>query len=146
MCQGVDSLGAVLTLETAQSLISAAISEASSRGLGLAFVVVDEGGHVVASARMDGAPWIAPEVALGKAWTAAAYRTPSAAQGDKMKDLQAFSASISVTTGGRFTPQIGGLPIEIDGSVAGGLGASGAAGHEDEAVCRAALESVLGGS
>jgi glc operon protein GlcG len=144
MCQGVDSLGAVLTLETAQSLISAAISEASSRGFKLAFVVVDQGGHVVASARMDGAPWITPDVALGKAWTAAAYGAPSAAQGEKMKELVAFSASITAATGGRFTPQIGGLPIVVDGVAAGGIGASGAAGHEDEAVCRAALESVLG--
>jgi uncharacterized protein GlcG (DUF336 family) len=144
MCQGVDSLGAVLTLETAQSLISAAISEASSHGFKLAFVVVDQGGHVVASARMDGAPWITPEVALGKAWTAAAYGAPSAAQGEKMKELVAFSASITAATGGRFTPQIGGLPIVVDGAAAGGIGASGAAGHEDEAVCRAALESVLG--
>src|SRR4051812_29177244 len=121
MCQGVDSLDPVLTLETVQSLISAAISEASERGFKLAFVVVDEGGHVVASARMDGAPWITPEVALGKAWTAAAYRAPSAAQGDKMKELQALSASISAATGGRFTPQIGGLPIVVDDAVVGGL-------------------------
>ena len=41
------------------------------------------------------APWIAPDVALGKAWTAAAYGLPSAAQGEKMKELHAFSASIS---------------------------------------------------
>ena len=45
------------------------------------------------------APWIAPEVAIGKAWTAAAYRAPSAAQGEKMKELHAFSASISAATG-----------------------------------------------
>jgi uncharacterized protein GlcG (DUF336 family) len=134
----------VLTLETARKLIDAGIDEATKQGFELAFAVVDDGGHVVASARMDGAPWIAPEVALGKAWTAAAYRAPSAAQGDKMKDLHAFSASISAATGGRFTPQIGGLPIEQSGEVVGGLGASGAAGHEDEAVCRAALDAVLG--
>jgi uncharacterized protein GlcG (DUF336 family) len=132
-----------MKLEHATNLIAAATEEANNQGLKLAFAVVDEGGHLVASARMDGAPSIAPEVALGKAWTAAAYRAPSAAQGDKMKDLHAFSASISAATGGRFTPQIGGLPIETGGAVAGGLGASGAAGHEDEAVCRAALETVL---
>jgi uncharacterized protein GlcG (DUF336 family) len=134
----------VLTLETAQKLISAAQDEAEKQGFKLAFAVVDEGGHLVASARMDGAPWIAPEVAMGKAWTAAAYGAPSAVQGEKMKELHAFSASITTATHGRFTPQIGGLPIELDGSPAGGIGASGAAGHEDEAVCRAALERVLG--
>ena len=155
MCQGIEkgerskekgslSLAACLRSRPPNRLSPPPSPRPRERGFKLAFVVVDEGGHIVASARMDGAPWITPEVALGKAWTAAAYRAPSAAQGDKMKELQAFSASISAATGGRFTPQIGGLPIVVDDAVVGGLGASGAAGHDDEAVCRAALESVLG--
>ena len=57
----------MITLERAQALIAAGIAEASAQGLNLAFAVVDAAGHPVASARMDGAPWIAPEVALGKA-------------------------------------------------------------------------------
>jgi uncharacterized protein GlcG (DUF336 family) len=133
----------VLTLELARKLIDAAEAEARSQELELSFVVVDAGGHVVAVARMDGADWITPEVALGKAWTAAAFRAPSAAQGDKAKDLVAFAGSISAATHGRYTPQIGGLPIVIDGQSAGGMGASGATGQEDEAVVRAALERVL---
>ena len=81
----------MITLERALALISAGEEEARRQDLALAFAVVDDGGHLVALHRMDGAPWIAPEVATGKAWTAAAYRAPSAAQGDKMKDLHAFS-------------------------------------------------------
>jgi glc operon protein GlcG len=134
----------VLTLDLARRLIEAGESEARERGLALAFVVVDAGGHVVAVARMDEADWITPEVALGKAWTAAAYRAPSAAQGDKAKDLVAFAGAISAATQGRYTPQIGGLPIVIDDAPAGGMGASGATGQEDEAVVRAALDRVLG--
>lgn len=129
----------MITLERAQALITAGIKEASDQGLALAFAVVDPAGHLVASARMDGAPWIAPEVALGKAWTAAAYGAPSAAQGEKMQSLHAFSASISVATGGRYTPQIGGLPITDGGSVIGAMGASGGTGQQDEDVVRAAL-------
>ena len=129
----------MITLDRAQSLIAAAIKEAESQGLNLAFAIVDPAGHLVASARMDGAPWIAPEVALGKAWTAAAYGAPSAAQGEKMQSLHAFSASISVATGGRYTPQIGGLPINDGGSVIGAMGASGGTGQQDEDVVRAAL-------
>ena len=129
----------MITLDRAQTLITAGIEEASSQGLALAFAVVDPAGHLVASARMDGAPWIAPEVALGKAWTAAAYGAPSAAQGEKMQSLHAFSASISVATGGRYTPQIGGLPITDGGSVIGAMGASGGTGQQDEDVVRAAL-------
>jgi long-subunit acyl-CoA synthetase (AMP-forming) len=61
----------MIALEKAQALIAAGISEAERQELKLAFAVVDAAGHLVASARMDGAPWIAPDVALGKAWTAA---------------------------------------------------------------------------
>ena len=129
----------MLTLERALALIAAGEEEARREGLSLAFAVVDDGGHLVALHRMDGAPWISPEVALGKAWTAAAYRVPSAAQGEKMKELHAFSAAISSATHGRFTPQIGGLPIVVDGEVIGAMGASGASGAEDEAVVRSAV-------
>ena len=105
---------------------------------------MDAAGHLVASARMDGAPWIAPEVALGKAWTAAAYGAPSAAQGEKMKELHAFSASISAATRGRFTPQIGGLPITEGDSLIGAIGASGGTGQQDEDVVRSALRDSAG--
>ena len=132
---------AVLTLETARKLIDAGIDEATKQGFELAFAVVDDGGHVVASARMDGAPWIAPEVALGKAWTAAAYRAPSAAQGEKMRELHAFSSAISAATHGRFTPQIGGLPIMDGETVIGAMGASGGTGQQDEDCVRAALSA-----
>ncbi len=129
----------MITLDRAQALIAAGISEAERQGLRLAFAVVDAAGHPVAAARMDGTPWIAPEVALGKAWTAAAYGAPSAAQGDKMKELHAFSASISAATHGRFTPQIGGLPITDGDTVIGAMGASGGTGQQDEDVVRKAL-------
>jgi uncharacterized protein GlcG (DUF336 family) len=135
-----------LTLEVARRLIDAAIEEARRQELRLSFAVVDAGGHVVAVARMDDADWITPEVALGKAWTAAAFRAPSDAQGQKAKDLVAFAGSISAATHGRYTPQIGGLPVQIDGAAAGGMGASGATGQDDESVVRAALEAVLGGA
>jgi glc operon protein GlcG len=134
-----------LTLDLARRLIEAGEEEARRQELLLSFAVVDAGGHVVAIGRMDGADWITPEVALGKAWTAAAFRAPSDAQGQKAKDLVAFAGAISAATHGRYTPQIGGLPIEIDGAPAGAMGASGATGQEDEAVVRAAIELVLGG-
>jgi len=136
----------VLTLDQARALIDAGEEEARSRDLKLSFAVVDAGGHIVAMGRMDDADWITPEVALGKAWTAAAYRAPSDAQGQKAKDLVAFAASISVATHGRYTPQIGGLPIADGDTALGAMGASGATGQEDEDVCRAAIEKVIGGS
>lgn len=134
----------MFTLDTARRLIDAGEDEARQRGLELSFAVVDAGGHIVAIGRMDGADWITPEVALGKAWTAAAFRAPSDEQGKKARDLVAFAGSISAATQGRYTPQIGGLPLVVDGAPAGGMGASGATGKEDEEVVRAAIGRVLG--
>jgi glc operon protein GlcG len=131
-----------LTLDLARRCLDAAESAAREQGLALTFAVVDAAGHLVALHRMDGAPWITPDVAIGKAWTAAAYGAPSAAQGDKMRDLPVFATAVTVVTGGRFTPQIGGLPIVVDGTVAGAMGASGASGAEDEAAVRAGLEAA----
>lgn len=136
----------MLTLDQARALIAAGEEEAASRDLQLSFAVVDAGGHIVSIGRMDGADWITPEVALGKAWTAAAFRAPSDEQGKKAKDLIAFAGSISAATRGRYTPQIGGLPLVVDGSPAGAMGASGATGAEDEEVVRAAIERVFPGS
>jgi len=142
----VVSIAAVLTLDQARALIEAGEEEARSRDLELSFAVVDTGGHIVAVGRMDGADWITPEIALGKAWTAAAFRAPSDAQGQKAKDLVAFAGSISAATRGRYTPQIGGLPIADGDTPLGAMGASGATGQEDEDVCRAAIEKVFGNS
>jgi uncharacterized protein GlcG (DUF336 family) len=136
----------VITLEQARALIGAGEEEARSNGFALSFAVVDAGGHIIAVGRMDDADWITPEIALGKAWTAAAFRVPSDEQGKKAKDLVAFAGSISAATRGRYTPQIGGLPIEVDGAAAGAMGASGATGAEDEEVVRAAIDRVFGGS
>jgi glc operon protein GlcG len=132
----------MIDLETALRLIAAGEEEARDKALALAFAVVDAGGHLVALHRMDGAPWIAPEIALGKAWTAAAYGLPSAAQGEKMRELHAFSSAISAATGGRYTPQIGGLPITDGDTVIGAMGASGGTGQEDEDAVRAALAAA----
>jgi uncharacterized protein GlcG (DUF336 family) len=129
----------MITLEHALRLIAAGEREARAQELALSFAVVDAGGHLVALHRMDGAPWTTPEVALGKAWTAACYRVPSAATGDKMRELPVFSASIGVMTHGRFTPQIGGLPITDGDAVIGAMGASGGTGQQDEDAVRAAL-------
>jgi uncharacterized protein GlcG (DUF336 family) len=131
-----------LSLDLARRCLDAAEEEAREQGFALSFAIVDAAGHLVALHRMDGAGWITPDIALGKAWTAAAYSAPSATQGEKAKDLIAFAGAISAATGGRYTPQIGGLPMVVDGKTVGAMGASGAAGKEDEAVVRAALERV----
>jgi uncharacterized protein GlcG (DUF336 family) len=132
----------VLTLHQAQELIDAARREAEQIGVPMAVAVMDPGGHLLALARMDGAPWIATDIAQGKAWTAAAYGAPSAAQKEKMTPMPAFSAAITTVTSGRFTPQTGAVPVYRDGVLVGAVGASGGTGDQDEAVCAAAVAAT----
>jgi uncharacterized protein GlcG (DUF336 family) len=58
------------SLAQALELLAAVRTEAEARSLQLAACVVDAGGHVIASQRMDGAALGAMQLAVGKAYTA----------------------------------------------------------------------------
>jgi uncharacterized protein GlcG (DUF336 family) len=55
------------SLDLAVELLARIRTEADARGLTLAIGVVDAGGHIVASQRMDGAALGAMRLAIGKA-------------------------------------------------------------------------------
>jgi uncharacterized protein GlcG (DUF336 family) len=129
-----------LTLDEATTLCTSAQSSAADLGVPMSFAVMDPAGHLVAFARMDGAPWISADVAQGKAWTAAAYGAPSDAQKQKMEAMPSFATAITAMTHGRYTPQTGAVPVYRDGMLLGALGASGGTGAQDEQVCTTAVE------
>jgi uncharacterized protein GlcG (DUF336 family) len=131
----------VLTLDEALELCAAARTAADEMGVPMSFAVMDPAGHLLALARMDGAPWISAEVAQGKAWTSAAYGVPSAAQKEKMSAMPIFAGAVTTMTHGRFTPQTGAVPVYRDGVLLGALGASGGTGEQDEAVCSTAVQA-----
>lgn len=132
----------MLTLDDALRLLDAARVTATETGVPMAFAVMDAGGHLLALARMDGAPWITSDVAQGKAWTAAAFGVPSQVQKEKMSPMPNFSAAITAMTSGRFTPQTGAVPVYRDGVLLGGIGGSGGTGDQDEAACAAAVQAA----
>ena len=129
-----------VSLDVALSLLAAVRDEASSRGLALAIAVVDDGGNVVASARMDGAALGAMPLAFGKAYTAVLWDTPTGA----------FTASTQPggddwgwnATDMRIVVYPGGVPLHADGGLVGGVGASGATAAEDEACVLAAVRAA----
>ncbi len=129
----------MLTLNDAVDLLTRASCAAAQMGIPMSLAVVDAGGHLLAFHRMDGAPWISAEVAQGKAFTAAAYRSPTAEQRSKAESLPHFATALTAMTRGRYVPQTGGLPIMLAGECVGGVGASGGTGQEDEQVCATAL-------
>ena len=129
-----------VSLDAALALLAAVREEASSRGLALAIAVVDDGGNAVASARMDGAALGAMPLAVGKAYTAVLWDTPTGA----------FMASTQPggddwgwnATDPRIVVYAGGVPLHVDGALVGGVGASGAAAAEDEACVLAAVRAA----
>jgi uncharacterized protein GlcG (DUF336 family) len=129
-----------VSLDVALTLLAAVRDEASSRGLALAIAVVDDGGNVVASARMDGAALGAMPLAVGKAYTAILWDTPTGA----------FTASTQPggddwgwnATDPRIVVYAGGVPLHADGALVGGVGASGATAAEDEACVLAAVRAA----
>ncbi len=133
-----------LTLDWTIQLLSQAQKFAAELGKPMTFAVVDAGGHLVALHRMDGARFITAEIAMGKAFTSAAWGVPSANMRERMQNLPNFSTAISAMTHGRHTPQTGAVPIMMDGELVGAMGASGGTGEEDEAICKRALETLLG--
>lgn len=132
--------GPVLTLDEALQLLAAARRAAADAGVPMSFAVMDPGGHLLALARMDDAPWISTDVAQGKAWTAAAYGVPSAAQKEKMTPMPVFAGAVTTMTHGRFTPQTGAVPVYRGAELVGALGASGGTGDQDEAACAQAVQ------
>ncbi len=131
----------MLTIDDATSLCTAARKAADELGVPMSVAVMDPSGHLVAFVRMDGAPWISADVAQGKAWTAAAYGAPSAAQKDKMEPMPNFASAVTAMTHGRYTPQTGAVPVYRDGALLGAVGASGGTGDQDESVCSTAVTS-----
>ncbi len=76
------------------------------------------------------------DIAIGKAWTSAAFRAPSAAIEKNMAAAPAFAASVAVTMDGRFMPRQGGL---VDSAAGIAVGVSGGSADQDEDIARAAL-------
>jgi uncharacterized protein GlcG (DUF336 family) len=130
-----------LSLDLALSLLARVREEAETRDLSLAAAVVDTAGHVLASQRMDGTALGAMQLALGKAYTAAAWATPS---GEFAQSTQPGGDDWGWnTTDARIVVYPGGIPLLVDGEIVGAIGASGGTAAEDEE-CVMAASSALG--
>jgi glc operon protein GlcG len=131
----------VLTLAGARIALSAAVREAERRGVGAAISIVDAGGHLLAAERLDGTFAAGAHVSEGKAKTAVAFRRPTAFFEKVIRE----GRTPMIALGDGFTPLQGGVPIEFDGQVLGGVGASGASSAaEDEELATTGVDAVLG--
>ena len=135
-----------ITLEEAKRMAEKAIQKAKELGIKISVAVYDANGHLVLLERMDEAAWITPDLAMGKAFTAIAFRllsekhSDSGAVGRNFSEAQSLLFSLSLKYDGKIIGRQGGLPIIKDGAIIGGIGISGGSPDQDEACAKAALE------
>lgn len=134
----------LISYDLARRAIDAAIAEATRRGIALSFAIVDSAGHLVAAARMDGAPFVTLDIARGKAFASVATGgQPGADLEQRYRDNpMVWGNAGSLGQGAPMLPAKGSLPLRLDGRLIGGIGASGAPSHIDEEVIAIASAAI----
>jgi uncharacterized protein GlcG (DUF336 family) len=130
-----------LTLDGAKSIASFAIRYAREHSApGAAIALVDAGGILLYVERLDATFQNAANISIGKARTAVLFGKPTRVFEDLVN--KGRYTMLALPDIAPFTPLMGGVPIEIDGQVAGAIGVSGAsnAAQDDEIASAAAAE------
>ena len=130
----------LMTPETALAAARAAFDDCRRQGFQVTVAVVDRFGilQVLLRDRFAGAHTVG--VASDKAWTAASFRTTSAALGE---ETQAGKPMSALRHHPRVLPAGGGQVIESAGSVLGAIGVSGGPGGEaDDSCARAGIRAI----
>ena len=135
-----------LSLAGAERALVAARDRAAAFGVAENIAVVDDGGHLLTVARMDGARPASADTAITKAVSAALMRreTGPVFRGASLEDAS-FNLAIehaAAASGGKLTILYGGIPIVIDGKIIGALGVGGGSEEQDVSVGKAGAAAL----
>lgn len=134
-----------LGLAGARAIIAGARARAMEMKLNVNIATVDDGGHLVAFERMDGARPASLYTAITKATSAATFRQPTGPvpagtnPGDPVLNLSLQNAA--QMSGGKITALLGGVPVVVDGQIIGAVGIAGGTGEQDAQVARAGVQA-----
>jgi len=126
-----------LTLDDAKRIAAAAHAEAKKNGWPVTIAIVDDGANLLYLERLDGCKLGAVVTAQEKARSAALFARPTKA----LEDIVAGGRNAMLKLPGA-TPIQGGLPLEHEGALVGGIGVSGVASAQDEHVAAAGLRAL----
>ena len=130
-----------VALEMACQMVDRAHAYARGAGIAVTAAVVDEAGVPIVVERMDGAaPWTA-ELAVSKAYTAAAFHLATADLAAQAR--QPWMKSLLVAHRGRLLPAAGGLVIFDGITIIGAVGVAGGHTTDQDVLCCQAAFSVL---
>ncbi len=133
-----------LNLQTAQTLVAAALKHARAKGfLPLGVAVLDPRGALVAYAAEDGTSLRRQDIALAKANGALGMGLGSRSIAARSKSQPVFFSALSNVIQGGFAPAPGGVLVrDTDGALLGAVGVSGDISDNDEAAAVAGIEAV----
>jgi uncharacterized protein GlcG (DUF336 family) len=124
-----------ITREAAARLIAASIAACERIGFEPVVAIVDAAGNLKAFERSDKSSFLAVNIAIDKAYTAASFGLSTAQWVDLLEDRGASNL--------RHVPRVlaaaGGFPIMDDGAIIGGLGVSGGSWAQDQEAGEEAL-------
>jgi uncharacterized protein GlcG (DUF336 family) len=127
-----------LTLAAARRIGAAAEQEASTNNWPMVIAVVDDGGHLIHLARMDGALIASVTVAPEKARCAAEFKRPTKVFEE---GLAAGRTALLKLPG--VIPIEGGVPLTLpDGQIIGAIGVSGGTPAQDGQVAQAGANEL----
>lgn len=130
----------VLTLEDAKRIAAAADAEARANDWKVAVVVVDDGGHMLYMQRSHDTRFGSVETAIAKARMAAALHIPTKASEDAVLGGRLIHLALPGVI-----PAEGGVPLEREGIVVGGLGISGVRSFQDGQIAAAGAAALAQG-
>ena len=125
-----------LTHEGAAKVLGAAVRKAEEIGAPQCIAVTDDGGHLLAFARMDGGKVLSIDSAIAKAKTAASSRAPTGSLPEELERRLAFA------THGKLTNLKGGLPIVVGDHVVGAVGVGSGTAEQDVEVATAGVTAL----
>jgi len=129
-----------VTLDVAKTLIDAAEEEADDIDVPMCIAVMDEGANLVAFHRMDDALLASVSISQNKAYSAVSLKLDTETVWEVSQPGESLYG-LGNTNDGRIITFGGGIPLEADGSVVGGVGVSGGSAEEDVQVASAAVEA-----
>lgn len=127
----------LLTLDDAKRVATAAGAEARHNGWRVTIAVVDDGGHLLYLERSHETQFGSVETAMQKAHAAVAFLRPTKASEDAVLNGRLIHLALPGVI-----PAEGGVPLEIDGFVVGGLGVSGVRSFQDGQIAAAGAAAL----
>lgn len=128
--------GMPISGQQAKAAAAAAVAVMRSNDWRMAVAVVDPAGNLVYFEKIDATQHASIEIAIQKAKSAAAFKRPTKAFGDRI----ASSPGLATLPG--VVASEGGVPIIVDGKLIGAIGCSGGSGQQDGTACTAGAAAV----